>query len=403
MSAKALEKRISALMESCRDLHEDVDLRSVQKWKEETGGLAVGTLPIYVPDEILHAVGILPVGLIGGGDRVDVIRGDAYFQSYICRLPRSMLELGLSGRLAPLEGVLFPAICDVIRNLSGIWTMLFPDQFVRFVDFPQNFTPEVGGAFYRLELGRLAEEMSRLSGQPFSSDKLAAAIALYNENRALVVRLHEARSATPEKVSTYETYLVQRAGHLLPVAAHNALLREYLQLAGERQADEIDNARIVIVGAFCEQPPLALVRSLELAGCSIVEDDFLMGNRLVGQVGTGGDPMEALVTAYLHPRIPCSSIYDANSDRSAALVERTRRLRADGVVFASPSFCDPALLDRPIYQRALEEAGIPFTTLKYAENTRQLSAIREQVGTFSESIRLWGDAPASPAAWGGMP
>jgi benzoyl-CoA reductase subunit C len=237
-----------------------------------------------------------------------------------------------------------------------------------------------------------------LSGRPYSSEKLAAAITLYNENRALVVRLHEARAATPEKVSTYESYLVQRAGHLLPVEHHNTLLREYLELAGQRQAGEMDNARIVIVGAFCEQPPLGLIRSLELAGCSVVEDDLLMGNRLVGQVGSEGDPMEELATAYLHPRIPCSSVYDENSDRSAALVARTRSLRADGVVFASPSFCDPALLDRPIYQKALEDAGIPFTTLKYAENTRQLGAIREQVGTFAESIRLWGDAPVSPAA-----
>jgi len=66
------------------------------------------------------------------------------------------------------------------------------------------------------------------------------------------------------------------------------------------------------------------------------------------------------------------------------------------VVLAAPSFCDPALLDRPIYQKALEEAGIPFTSFKYAENTGQLGGIREQVGTFAESIRLWGEAAPQP-------
>jgi benzoyl-CoA reductase subunit C len=68
-----------------------------------------------------------------------------------------------------------------------------------------------------------------------------------------------------------------------------------------------------------------------------------------------------------------------------------KRSRADGVVFAAPSFCDPALLDRPVYQKALDDAGIPYTSFQYAENTGQLGGIREQVGTFSESIRLWGE------------
>jgi benzoyl-CoA reductase subunit C len=398
VKSEDLEARITALMERCRDLHEDINLQAVKDWKAATGGHAVGSLPIYVPDEILHAAGILPVGLIGGGDRVDVIRGDAYFQSYICRLPRSMVELGLSDRMSALDGVLFPAICDVIRNLSGIWTMLFPDQFVRFVDFPQNFDPEIGGTFYRGELQRLADDMATLAGTEVTPAALNEAIELYDLNRDLIRRLHHARQDTPEKVSTYELYLLQRAGHLLPVTEHNEMLGEYLDLATSRSAGPIDNARILIVGAFCEQPPLPLIRSLELAGCFIVEDDMLMGNRLLGEVGTGDDPLGRLTKAYFSPQRPCSSVYDENGERMTNLIERVRRLRADGVLFASPSFCDPALLDRPIYQKALEDAHIPFTMLKYAENTRQLSAIREQVGTFAESIRLWGDAPASPAA-----
>ena len=154
MAKKAkTDSRLEALIRRCRSLHDDCELGSVRRWKEEhENGRALGYMPIYIPGEILHAAGVLPVGIIGGGDRIEVIRGDAYFQSYICRIPRSTIELGLTGRLDLLDGMLFPAICDVIRNLSGMWQMLFPDRFVRFVDFPQNFTPEVGGSFYRLQL-----------------------------------------------------------------------------------------------------------------------------------------------------------------------------------------------------------------------------------------------------------
>jgi benzoyl-CoA reductase subunit C len=43
-------------------------------------------------------MGVLPVGIMGGGD-IEIIRGDAYYQSYICHIPRSTIELGLDGSL----------------------------------------------------------------------------------------------------------------------------------------------------------------------------------------------------------------------------------------------------------------------------------------------------------------
>jgi benzoyl-CoA reductase subunit C len=60
------------------------------------------------------------------------------------------------------------------------------------------------------------------------------------------------------------------------------------------------------------------------------------------------------------------------------------------VIFAAPSFCDPALLDQPMLQAALDKEQIPWTAFKYAENLGQFQVIREQAGTFSDSIRLWG-------------
>jgi len=69
------------------------------------------------------------------------------------------------------------------------------------------------------------------------------------------------------------------------------------------------------------------------------------------------------------------------------------RSNADGVIFAAASFCDPALLDQPMLEAALESAGIPFTSFKFAENTGQFQVIREQAGAFSDAVRLWEVAP----------
>ncbi len=84
---------------------------------------------------------MLPVSILGGGDRLEIIRGDAYFQSYICHIPRSTIELALSGRLDVLDGMLFPSICDVIRNLSGMWRCSIRTGTSATSIFPQNFDP----------------------------------------------------------------------------------------------------------------------------------------------------------------------------------------------------------------------------------------------------------------------
>ena len=121
-------------------------------------------MPIYVPREIIHAAGMLPVGILGGGDQIEVIQGDAYYQSYICRIPRSTIELGLTGRLDCLDGMLFPSICDVIRNLSGMWQILFKDKYVRYFDVPQNYEDAIGGRYYVHELEILRDDLGRLRG-----------------------------------------------------------------------------------------------------------------------------------------------------------------------------------------------------------------------------------------------
>ena len=77
---------------------------------------------------------------------------------------------------------------------------------------------------------------------------------------------------------------------------------------------------------------------------------------------------------------------------SRVLVKSVKTRGAEGVVFAAPSFCDPALLERPMLQDVLAQHKIPYTAFKYAENTGQMAPIREQAGTFADSIKLWSDA-----------
>ncbi|MCM2270871.1 MAG: 2-hydroxyacyl-CoA dehydratase, partial [Thermoanaerobaculia bacterium] len=152
----------------------------------------------------------------------------------------------------------------------------------------------------------------------------------------------------------------------------------------------LDQARVMLVGSFCEQPPLGLIKTLERSGCYIVDDDFVQIHRyFTGDVATDGDPLANLVEAFLHRAVESPTRYSQPGAKAQALARRLAGCRAEGVVFCAPSFCDPALLDQPLATRAVEAAGVPWTAFKYAENTGQFQVIREQAGTFADSIKLW--------------
>ena len=384
---------VEDIVRYCEDLYNDLELNAVKAWKERHGAKAIGFMPIYVPREIIHAAGMLPVGIMGAGDNLEIIRGDAYYQSYICHIPRSTIELGVSGRLDCLDGMLFPAICDVIRNLSGMWQLMFKDKYVRYMDFPQNFRAGIGGEFYLHDLRAFAADLGRLAGREIGDDALRASIGLYNENRRAVESLYEMRARAPHLVPTYELYLLMRAANLLEVSEHTRLVGDYLAAAKSHPRREVDNIRVVVTGVFCEQPPLGLIRALEQSGCYVVADDWVLGARYIrGDVAADGDPLRALCDAYVERGTPTSSRYEEGTDKGRYLIDQVRACRAEGVIFASPSFCDPALLERPMLQRALAAESIPYTSFKYSENSGQYQVIKEQTGTFADSIKLWGTA-----------
>jgi benzoyl-CoA reductase subunit C len=383
----------SELAARAEEIYRDYRLPAVREWKRTSSGPAIGYMPIYVPRELLHAQGALPVGILGGGDDLEIIRGDAFYQSYICHIPRSTIELGLNGSLDCLDGMLFPAICDVIRNLSGIWRMQFPGKLVRYLDVPQDFDRDVGGAFYRRELEDLSRELVDHGGKPYEEESLRRSIAAFNEDRSLVRDLYALRRKEPWKVPTSELYCVLRASLVMSVAESTAMLRRYRSLAGsDSNRSPMDQARVVFTGSFCEQPPLGLIKTLERAGCYIVEDDFLQIHRFLRHdVSVDGDPLENLVTAFLEDAIASPTRYIDRDEKGRDLLERVEASGAEGVLFGAASFCDPALLDQPMVVKALEREGVPWTAFKYSENGGQFQVIREQAGTFADSIKLWSE------------
>lgn len=378
------------LITRCRELYEDLSFNYVKEWKEKTGGKAIGIFPIYVPKEIIYAAGMLPVELYGGGDMLDVVKGDSYYQSYICHIPRSTLDLGLTGRLDELEGIICPFTCDVVRNFSGVWKLLFPEKYSRFFDQPQATNLEIAIEYFVAQCQEIISELEQITGQKATVERLNTAIELYNENRRLIRKLYDMRAEQPWQIPATEVYLLMRAGNVLEVSEYNRWLKDYMETVGQLDRKPEDKVRVVVSGAFCEQPSVSLIRAMELSGCYIVDDDFILGNRYLDvDVKVTNDPLRALAEAYFSSRVPSSCRFEGYDPKTRRLIQQVRERRAEGVILAAPSFCDPALEDRPYHEKGLDAENIRYISLQYAEDTAQFGAIREQIGTFTDSIKLW--------------
>jgi benzoyl-CoA reductase subunit C len=311
---------------------------------EKPGRAVVGCFPVYTPAELIHASGALPVGVIGGGNQIEIAHADSRFQSFVCSIVKSTLELGLTQRLEGVDAMLFHSICDPARNLASVFKRNFPGVRVEYLHLPQNMGPRAA-EYLAAEYRRLLASLAELTGTPASDDSLRHSIALYNAARRLTRLLYRMRCQSPERLSASECYALVRCGTLLPVEEHVALLEEALAALASRHAKPKDRIRVVLEGSFCEQPPLELIERLEDAGCYLVDDDFLLGWRwFESDVRGDGDPVRSLADAYLHASVYSGVKHDLREPKAKHLLDKVRMLQADAVVILAAKFCEPALL-----------------------------------------------------------
>ncbi|MGC9336159.1 MAG: 2-hydroxyacyl-CoA dehydratase, partial [Anaerolineae bacterium] len=85
------------------------------------GRRAMGYLCTYVPQEMIHAAGFVPIRI--RGNTSPLRHADAHLQSFTCALCRSTLDQLLSGQLGPLAGAVLAHSCDAMQAQADLWRM----------------------------------------------------------------------------------------------------------------------------------------------------------------------------------------------------------------------------------------------------------------------------------------
>jgi len=96
----------------------------LRKWKKETGKKIIGSTLVDVPEELVHAAGLLPFTILGTNRPIR--KASALLPDNSCSLSRSDLELVLTYETDLFDGFVLPQVDDTTQHLSDIWRRKVP-------------------------------------------------------------------------------------------------------------------------------------------------------------------------------------------------------------------------------------------------------------------------------------
>ncbi len=331
--------------------------RAVSRWKAASGRKAVGCLPLHLPEEVLHAAGMLPVTVWGNEFPQTAAAGE---DSSVCSVAAGAVASLRSGAWSCLDGWAVPSTCEVLRS-----------AFEAAVPAPGGCPPRFSLVFPpSADAPRAAEDLldrmeafrewaGALSGRPVSEGALDRSVRAYNENRGVFALLEERMVESPGWASGREYQGLAHAGMVLPAEAHTAILRAALSRAGA--AVERPRAKVFVGGLSAG----AVVDALDAAGAALVGNDLALGHRFYccGSADEGGDPCVSLVRRHLR-REPSGGLHGGSApDR---LLERFASCGADRMLLVRTGRCGTDSEDARRTAAEFRNRGIPFLTVDAA-------------------------------------
>lgn len=356
--------------------------KAMDDYKKETGKGAVGIMPVYCPEEIVHAAGYLPMGM-WGAQKKNISKARSFLPPFACSVMQSVMELQLDGVYDELDAVIFSVPCDTLKCMSQKWKGKAP-QIV--FTHPQNRKMAMSAAnvFAREEYAILKQKLEDILDVRISVKALKNSIAVYNENRAACREFSDLVAENPGLISLKDRHAVIKARWFMEKSRHTAMLKELNDLI--RSADKVpfSGKRVVVSGILLE--PDEVLDIFEEFGFAIVADDLAQETRNFRQdVPEDADPLMALAKAWT-AFDGCSLATDADKPKGDILINAVKKYNADAVIVCMMKFCDPEEFDYPILLQQFAVAGVKNLQIEIDQETTSFEQVRTRLQTFSEVL-----------------
>lgn len=347
------------------------------------GKKVIGVLPVYTPEEIVHAAGMVPMGLWGG--QVEIDKAKQYYPAFACSIMQSIAEFGLKGSYKGLSGVIIPCMCDTLICMTQNWKSGIKEiPMIPFVH-PQNRKIEGGVTYLMTEYDHVKAELEKICGGEIAEEAMLKSIDVYNENRKVMQEFVELVPKYLNTITPTVRNVIIKARHFMLKEDHTAMMKELIELLKAMPEEKFEGKKVLVTGIILDNKDILEV--LEENNVAVAYDNVAQESRqfmtLVPE--RGNSAIERLARQWSDVE-GCTLAYDPEKKRGSMIVDDVKRLGLDGIIYALMKFCDPEEYDYPVVKADFDEADIPSLYIEVEQESSNAEQIRTRVQTFVEML-----------------
>ena len=360
----------------------------IRKWRDD-GKKVMGYTCTFIPEEILHAAGLLPYRIRGIGT-TSLSIGDSYFGPVNCTFPKCMLQLAGEGSYKFLDGAIISNGCDSMRRLEECWRKASDDypgtlpEYYEFFSVPHKAV-DYSIDFFTEELQEMIATLEKHFKVKITKEAILKSIKLYNIGRKLLQKLDAFRYLQEVPITGEDALSILIASHAIPREDFNSILKGILNELGKAPSISKGKKRLMLIGSASDD--IDFIRVIEEAGAIVVADTVCFGSRMhASLVEEKGEPVHALASHYLSNSI-CPRMLGYYKDRRAFIRDIIKKAAVDGVILQNVRFCDLHGSENGVLERDFEAEGIPCMRLEREYGPLvETGRIRMRVDAFMERI-----------------
>lgn len=359
---------------------------------KQRGGFVVGTYCVYVPEELIFAMGGIPVGLCAGA-QFSIPAAEAVLPQTLCPLIKSTFGFWLE-RICPYmqasDLLVGETTCD---GKKKVWEIMAAGLPLYVMELPQKKGPK-DRDLWRSEVRALIQEIqSRFHAPNPDVHDLKVAIGKLNRKRAALRELYALRRYDPPPISGKDCLLISQLAFFddperfaSRVEALNEELKGRIE-QGQGVAPK-GSPRLLIAGTPMPLPHWKLHHVCETGGGVIVGEETCTGTRYFEadvpiSDGAAEDLIDSIADRFLGVHCAC---FTPNSERIEDILALAKSQKADGVVYATLPFCQTYQMESPRIQETLREAGIPVLALESDFSNEDVGQLMTRIQAFLEVI-----------------
>lgn len=359
------------------------------------GRKIVGYYPSeYMPEEFVLATGMIPFGLLKGGEYDPVLHSGTIisrFQDTFCRA-----QIGYA-----LMRDSYYTLPDLyVCMWSQFGGRIVADSYKRYFPDVETFGKEVPHRkdehafnFYLKKLLALKDKLEQVSDTKMTVESLREAILLCNQERQLLKELALMRKEERVPISGLEFITLNHAAYILDKKFMVDFLKNVVEELKKKKPEEIPvkRPRILVSGSALGMSDYQVYELVEELGGEVVIEHFSEAYKdYWDNVDLDGD-LDGLIRKvaerYFLKKV-CHLAFRPSSERRDFLIKLAKDFKVDGIIWYQPMYNDNADYDYiPFAKKVEQELLIPILKLYTEYDASERAAFYTRIETFLKTIR----------------